>query len=87
MENIDKNILDLNFQKCLVTASTSIVVLFTYIIGVFVAFVTGGLTLSNYFYLKIFFIFTFIILSFCIFIFIRSYRKIKSIPEEIKILK
>ena len=87
MRNINKNILDLNFQKHLVTASTAIVVLFTYVIGIFIAFVTGGLNLNNYVYLSVFLAVTLIIIGFCVIIFIRSYSKIKSIPEEINTLK
>jgi uncharacterized membrane protein len=85
MQNIQKNILDLNFQKHLVIASTTIIILFTYIIGIFIALISSTIKF-NYFYLGLFSGFSTLLLGSCGFLFSRSYRKIKNIPEEIKAL-
>jgi len=84
MRNIKKNILDLEFQKNLIIASTTVVILFTYLIGLFIAFITGGIKFNDYFDFVIFFGFSTIIFGFCFFIFIGSSSKIKTLPEAIK---
>ncbi len=78
--------MDLNFQKHLVIASTTVVILFTYVIGVFIALITGAIKF-DYFYFGIFSGVSILLLGSCGFIFSRSYRKIKNIPEEIKSLR
>jgi len=44
-----KNILDLQFQKYLIIASTSIIISFTYFIGVVIAIFAGQIRLDNFF--------------------------------------
>ena len=46
-DHIKKNLLDLNFQKHLLIASTAIVLSFTYFIGLILAFISLGVMSSS----------------------------------------
>lgn len=79
---IEKNILDLEFQKYLMLTSTSIILAFTYIIGVCIAFIsnqTGNISalISA----------SSVILSICIITFYLSYSKLNKIKYNIRNLK
>ncbi|MEK6855399.1 MAG: hypothetical protein AABX73_04210 [Nanoarchaeota archaeon] len=47
-ENKKKNILDLQFQKYLIIASTSVILAFTYAIGVGIALFSKQIRLNNF---------------------------------------
>ncbi len=83
--NIKKNILDLNYQKNLVIISTAIIIILTYIIGVMIAFLSNAIELS-FFNIIYLILFTSIIIVSCLFFFIKSFKKLRSIPKEIEAL-
>ncbi|HIH25179.1 hypothetical protein J4476_04270 [Candidatus Woesearchaeota archaeon] len=82
---IKKNILDLNYQKCLVIISTTVVILFTYIIGIMIAFLSGAIK-TNSVNITYLILFTFLVMSPCLYFFINSFKKLRSIPKEIEAL-
>lgn len=81
--DLKKNIMDLNYQKYLIIASTSIVLLFTYTVGIIIAFLSGQLkfTLINSFVMFILALFIIITTSYFLF---SSIREIKRIPRIIE---
>ena len=86
-EKIKKNILDLNFQKYLVMVSTSIIVAFTYFIGVGIALLTKQIMFNNTVAMIILGIFSVAILGSCAFFFFKGLTNIESILKLIKDLK
>ena len=79
-----KNILDLQFQKYLVVASTSVVISFTYLIGVGIAILTKQINLGDYIDMFKVFIFSSAVLGTCaIFLFNAMYH-LRNIPEVLK---
>jgi len=88
MENdqIRKNILDLNFQKYLVIASTSVVIGFTYILTVTIAFFTDQLNFNNFFYFLFVLFISFIVLAICIYYFSIALYHLGRIPKILKTL-
>ena len=85
--NIKKNILDLQFQKFMNIASTIIIIIFTYFIGVGIGFMTKQIKINDIPYFFMFLIFSAIILTPCLILFAKSYYKIKEIPKEIQNIK
>ena len=85
-EIIKKNILDLNFQKCLVISSTSIVIAFTYFIGVAIAIITKQLNFTESTNVLFLILFTILVIGLCTFFFFNSYYNLKTIVEAIKTL-
>ena len=86
-EKIKKNILDLTFQKYLVIASTSIVLIFTYFIALSIAFITRQIELTSFSIMFRIFILSSAVLSSFLFMFFKSTKNLKKIIETIKILK
>ncbi|HLC85690.1 MAG TPA: hypothetical protein VJG30_00165 [Candidatus Nanoarchaeia archaeon] len=84
---VKKNILDLNFQKHLIIASTSILISFTYFIGVVIAFMSRQIKLDNLLHIFLIVILSSIILCITIGFFFKSYNHIRKIPQVIKELK
>ena len=81
---VKKNILDLEFQKYLVTASTAVVVGVTYLIGIAISFVTKQIKLNDLISMLVIVILSSIILSICVSFFQRAIRNMKNIVETIK---
>ena len=82
-----KNLLDLDYNKHLQYYNTSIILLFTYVIGTFIAFLTKQIDYKN---LNQLFLFTIVSIAFVapITIFMRkSKEQLIKIPQEIKKLK
>ena len=82
-----KNLLDLDYNKHLQYYNTSIILLFTYVIGTFIAFLTKQIDYKN---LNQLFLFIVVSISFIvpIIIFMRkSKEQLRDIPKEIKKLK
>ena len=82
-----KNLLDLDYNKHLQYYNTSIILLFTYVIGTFIAFLTKQIDYKN---LNQLFLFTAVSIAFIapIAIFMRkSKEQLIKIPGEIKKLK
>ena len=87
MDNlIKKNILDLEFQKNLVIASTTAVLFFTYLIGIGIGFATKQIGFNLYSLLALFFLTLAIGVPF-IFLYLSAVSNIKTIPlllEQVK---
>ena len=81
-----KNILDLQFQKYLVVASTAAIMIFTYILGVGIAIFTGQLKLNDYIIMAILFIFSASFIGTLLSFFFNALYHIKNIPSVIKTL-
>jgi hypothetical protein len=84
MDDIKKNILDLQFQKYLIKASTSIVVAFTYLVGVFVSLIAKDIDLKNYDVVSILIGISIFVLAPCTLVFYRSTFHIKNILSILK---
>ena len=79
-----KNILDLQFQKYLSISSTSIILIFTYFIGIGVAIVTKQIDLGNFITMMSLAIISVVVLGICSFLFFNALFHIRNIPEVIK---
>jgi len=80
MQNIiKKNILDLQYQKYLMIASASLIVSFTYLIGVSISFITKQIRLDNLVDMVILVIFSSAILGICVIIFLRAFFHMENI--------
>jgi putative effector of murein hydrolase len=86
LESIKKNILDLQFQKYLITASTSIIIAFTYTIGVGIAILSKQIRLDNFNDMAVVFVISSGILGLCVALFLNSLFHIKNIPLALKTL-
>jgi|GEM_PF-2596109 len=86
MNTIKKNILDLEFQKNLNIASTTIIIFFTYIIAVGVGFVTKQILFDNKSLVFLSFFSAFIVGPSLIF-FLKARRELKKIPKLIEMLE
>ena len=76
-----KNILDLQFQKYLVIASTSVVVAFTYFIGIGIAIFAEQIKLDDFFIMGAVFVISAGILGVCSILFFNAVFHLKNIPH------
>lgn len=83
---IEKNILDLNYQKHLIIASTSIITILTYMIGLAIAFISDQVNLNSK-SLIISIVISVIIMSPTMVFFMKSMIKLKEIPIMINRLR
>lgn len=79
-ETRKKNILDLQFQKYLIVASTSILIAFTYVIGVGIAILSKQIRLDNFNDMGAIFIISAGILGVCSIIFFNAIFHLRNIP-------
>jgi len=79
-----KNILDLQFQKYLVVASTSVIIAFTYSIGVGVAIFSKQIRLDDFNNMGTIFVISVGILGVCSIIFFNAIFHLKNIPLVLK---
>ena len=79
-----KNVLDLQFQKYLTLASTSIIIMFTYLIGVGIAILTKQVNLKDFIVMGILFVISIGILGICSALFFKALFHLKNIPEALK---
>lgn len=79
-----KNILDLQFQKYLVIASTAIVVAFTYIIGVGIAMVSKQVQLDDFIVMGALFFISVGVMGLCAIAFFRALFHIRNIPRVLR---
>jgi len=63
---IKKNILDLQFQKYLVIASTSVIISFTYFVGIIIAILTKQIILNDFIRMGAVFVISVGIISICL---------------------
>ncbi len=87
MNLLEKNILDLQFQKNLVIASTTVVIAFTYLIGVAIAFVTDQINVYSVFSFATLLLMSGVVLVPCLFFFSRAYEQIRIIPVALQAMK
>lgn len=87
INEINKNILDLEFQKQLIITSTTIAICFTYFIGLFFAIASSQINLDSIITKIGVTVISIGLLGFSVIILFRSILKIKTIPEEIKLLR
>ncbi|PIN77425.1 hypothetical protein COV15_02015 [Candidatus Woesearchaeota archaeon CG10_big_fil_rev_8_21_14_0_10_34_12] len=79
-----KNILDLQFQKYLIIASTSAIVSFTYFVGVGVAIFTKQIQLDDFVSMGAFFVISVGVLGICAVLFYNSIFHLRNIPNVVK---
>lgn len=79
-----KNVLDLQFQKYLTTASTSIIIAFTYLVGVGIALLTKQINLGDFLIVGVLIVISMGILGICSALFFNAVFHIKNIPEVVK---
>jgi len=79
-----KNVLDLQFQKYLTTASTSVIIAFTYLVGVGIALLTKQINLNDFLIVGVLIVVSMGILGICSTLFFNAIFHLKNIPEVIK---
>ncbi len=83
-ETKKKNILDLQFQKYLVVASTSVIIAFTYAIGVGIAIFSKQIKLDDYVSMGAIFVISVGVLGICSITFFNAIFHLKNIPLVVK---
>ena len=83
-ETKKKNILDLQFQKYLILASTSIIIMFTYLVGVGIAILTKQVDFKDFIVMGVLFVISGGILGICSALFFKAIFHLKNIPEVLK---
>jgi len=79
-----KNVLDLQFQKYLIIASTSVIVAFTYIIGVVIAIFSNQIKLNDFVSMSAVFIISVGVLGVCFVFLFNAIFHLKRIPNVLK---
>ena len=79
-----KNILDLQFQKYLTIASTSIIIVFTYFIGIGIAIFSKQIKLDDFISMGAVFVISAGVLGVCSIFFFNAVFHLKNIPEVLK---
>ena len=79
-----KNILDLQFQKYLTIASTSIIISFTYFVGVGIAILTKQVNLSDFISVGVLMVISLGILGICSSLFFNAVFHLRNIPKVVK---
>ena len=79
-----KNVLDLQFQKYLIISSTSIIIMFTYIVGVGIAILTKQIKLNDFIVMGILFVISAVVFGFGSILFFKALFHLKNIPEVLK---
>ena len=79
-----KNILDLQFQKYLTIASTSIIIAFTYFVGVGISILTKQVNLSDFISAGVLMVISLGILGICSSLFFNAVFHLRNIPKVVK---
>lgn len=79
-----KNVLDLKFQKYLTIASTSVIIAFTYFIGVAIAIFAKQIKLDDFIVVVALFVVSAAVLGICACLFFNAAFHLKNIPEVVK---
>ena len=79
-----KNVLDLQFQKYLTIASTSVIIAFTYFVGVGIAVLTKQVNLSDFISVGVLIVISLGILGICASLFFNAIFHLKNIPKVVK---
>ncbi len=81
---IRKNLLDLDMQKYLQLASTSIVICFSYLIGVFIVIITNQFNFENPGIYRLFVVVTVFVLGYTSILFFVGFKKIQRISKAVR---
>lgn len=81
---IKKNLLDLDMQKYLQLTTTSIVIAFSYFIGIFIVIITNQVDLKDHKIYTLFIIVTVFVRGYSSALFISGLNKIQRISESIR---
>ena len=81
---IKKNMLDLDMQKYLQLASVSIVMCFSYFIGIFIVFITNQINFENENIYRLFIVTTVFVLGYTSILFFIGFKKIQRISKAIR---
>ena len=84
INNVKKNLLDLTYNKYMQYLNTVIILIFTYLMGILIAFFTNQISYENKAHLLVFFILSVLILGVNVVFIINIRNKMKNIFEEIK---
>ncbi len=79
-----KNVLDLHFQKYLVIASTSVIIAFSYTIGVGIALFTKQIELDNFVSMGALFVISIGVVGICATLFFNATHHLKNIPRILR---
>ena len=79
-----KNVLDLQFQKYLTISSTSIIIMFTYVVGVGIAILTKQIKLNDFIVMGILFVISAGVFGIGSILFFKALFHLKNIPEVLK---
>ncbi len=79
-----KNVLDLQFQKYLIIASTSVIIAFTYTIGVGIALFTEQIKLNNFVSMGALSVISVGVLGTCATLFFNAAHHLKNIPRIVR---
>nr|MBI4156417.1 hypothetical protein [Candidatus Woesearchaeota archaeon] len=85
-DNIKKNLLDIKHQRYLQYFNTSIIISFTYIIGIIIGFITKQINYLNPSQIATTIIATIIVFAILVVSLIHFHKQLKVIVEEIKTL-
>jgi len=86
-DKIKKNLLDLNYNKYLQYYTTSIIILFTYFIGVILSFITKQIDYKNNSQIMLVEVISIAVISILVILLLNFKTHLKNIPNEIKKLK
>lgn len=86
-DRVKKNLLDLQYNKYLLYYNTSIILLFTYFIGVTIAFITKQISYKNINQLLLVTAISITVISFIISFMLRFKEHLTNILQEVKKLK
>ncbi len=85
--DIRKNLLDLEYTKTVQYFNTSLLILFTYFIGIAIAIITGQINYVNLGKLWMIIAFSMLVITFCLVWAMVSRDRLKEITDEIKNLE
>lgn len=83
-ETKKKNVLDLQFQKYLTIASTSIIIAFTYLIGIIIAIFSKQIKLDDFISMGSLFVISVGVLGVCSIFFFNAIFHLRNIPQVVK---
>lgn len=83
-ETKKKNVLDLHFQKYLSIATTSVIIAFTYFIGMSIAILTKQIKLDDFIVLGVVFVISAGVMGICSVFFFNAVFHLKNIPKIVK---
>ena len=86
-EQVKKNLLDLSYDTYLQRQISSVVIIFTYIMGILVAWITNQLQYAGIIKLSMLAIFSFLIFLVCIITYFKSQLHMKRIKAMIRDLE